>query len=222
VAAESQALDVDDGQEHRRHRHWFDRMMMLADGVFAIAITFLAFDLTVPGGWRGDFAGLWVRLAPLLDGYVMSFLVISVYWLAHRRFMAMILTVDPPITVLTLILLGLVALLPPATRLLNSHDYLAARVVYAVLVIAIGLMIAAIWTYAALIADLVSHEVNWKVRWFLLALILFTPSCFLASTMMLPHPAPGQNPALLAVLFLIGWPMRLWVVRRLGGKPYVA
>lgn len=195
---------------------------MLSDGVFAIAITFLAFDLRVPGDWLGDFAGLWVRLAPLLDGYVMSFLVISVYWLAHRRFMAMILTVDPPVTVLTLVLLGLVALLPPATRLLGSHDYPAARAVYAALVIAIGLMIAAIWAYAALIADLVSREVNRKVRWFLLGLILFTPSGFLGLTMALPHPAPGENPALLAALFLVGWPLRLWVVRRLGGKPFVA
>jgi uncharacterized membrane protein len=214
-------LDADEGLERRRHRHWYDRLMMLADGVFAIAITFLAFDITVPASWDGGWATLWTHLRPILDTYAMSFLVIAIYWLAHRRFMAMILTVDAPITVLTLIMLGLIVLLPPATRLLSGHDSPAARMAYGALVISIGLALAALWAYAGLVADRVSPEVSRKVRWFLLALILFTPSFFLALTMMLPHPVPGENPLLLAALFLIGWPMRLWVVRRLGAKPYV-
>jgi uncharacterized membrane protein len=114
-------LDADEGLEKRRHRHWYDRLMMLADGVFAIAITFLAFDVNLPAGAAtGDLPALWAKLAPILDAYAMSFLVIAIYWLAHRRFMAMILTVDAPITVLTLVMLGLVVLLPPATRLISG------------------------------------------------------------------------------------------------------
>jgi uncharacterized membrane protein len=214
-------LDANEGLERRRHRHWYDRLMMLADGVFAIAITLLAFDIGVPSSWGGDFPSLWARLAPILDTYAMSFLVIAIYWLAHRRFMALILTVDAPITVLTLIMLALVVLLPPATKLLSSHDTPASRTVYGALVISIGLALAAVWAYAALIAGRVSVEVNRKVRWFLLALILFTPSFFLALVMTAHNPLPGENPAMLAALFLIGWPLRLWVVRRLGGKPYV-
>jgi len=31
----------------------------------------------------------------------------------------------------------------------------------------------------------------------------------------LPRPWPGEIPLSLVALFLIGWPMRLWVVRRL-------
>ena len=106
-------------RERRRHRHWYDRLLMLADGVFAIAITFMATYIAVPDGWNGDLGGLWSLLASQLNTYATSFLVISIFWLAHRRFMSTVLTVDAPLTVLTLVMLGLVALLPPATRLIS-------------------------------------------------------------------------------------------------------
>ena len=220
---ELESLETDEPLKQRRHRHWYDRLMMLTDGVFAIAITFLTFDITNPTGWTGDWAGFWAHFGPQLNAYAMSFLVISIYWLAHRRFMAMILTVDAPVTVLTLLLLGLVALIPSATRLINGEFLFAnARLVYAALVVAIGVAMAALWAYAALIADLVSHEVSRRVRWFLLSLMLFTPPFFLLLTLAVPSPPPGVIPLLLVALFLIGWPLRLWVVRRLGGSPYVA
>ena len=223
MAGKLESLDIDDTLKHRRHRHWFDRLMMLSDGVFAIAITLLAAEFSMPRAWDGGWSGLWAGLAPQLDTYSMGFLVISIYWLAHRRFMAMILTVDAPVTVFNLMALGLIALVPAATRLINDHPSLpAARLVYAALVVAIGAALALMWAYAALIARRVSNEVSWPVRWFLLALIVFTPPFFLLLTMAIPSPAHGVIPLTLAGLFLLGWPMRLWVVRRLGGKSYVS
>ncbi|MEJ0064182.1 MAG: TMEM175 family protein [Caulobacteraceae bacterium] len=216
-----ESLETDDGLEHRRHRHWYDRLMMLADGVFAVAITFLVSYIAAPADWDGRWASLWAHLAPQLDAYAMSFLVISIYWLAHRRFMAMIVTVDAPVTVLTLVLLGLIVLVPPATRLIGAHaDFEVARTTYGALVIAIGVTLAVLWAYAALMARLVHREVSLRVRWFLLALILFTPSFFLLLTLAIPKTWPGEVPLLLSALFLIGWRLRLWAVARLGGKPY--
>ena len=223
MASDSDLLDTTEGLEARRVRHWYDRLMMLADGVFAIAITFLAIDITNPPAWDGGWASFLAHLAPQLDAYAMSFLVISIYWLAHRRFMAMILKVDAPVTVLTLVMLGLVVLIPPATRLISAHGEMAtARLVYAAVVIAIGWSMAALWGYGALVARLASPEVSRSVRWFLLALMLFTPPFFLALTVPIPNLRPGEVPVVLSMLFLIGWRMRLWAVKRLGGKPYVA
>ncbi|MFI4975443.1 MAG: TMEM175 family protein [Caulobacterales bacterium] len=222
MAGDSDLLDTTEGLEARRVRHWYDRLMMLADGVFAIAITFLSVDIAKPLLWNGDLGALWAHLTPQLDAYAMSFLVISIYWLAHRRFMAMILTVDAPVTVLTLLVLGLVVLLPPATRLINGdYAHPAARLVYGGLVVAIGLAMALLWGYAALIAKLVSQEVGGSVRWFLLALIALTPPFFLALTMAIPAPPHGLIPLVLVGLFLIGWRMRLRVLKQLGAKPYV-
>ena len=201
--------------EAQQQKHWYDRLMMLCDGVFAIAITLQAADLQGPRAWTGDWASL--RLGAQLDAYAMSFLVISIYWLAHRRFMAMIRVVDAPITVLTLIMLGLVALLPAATRLISGYAaYPQSQMIYGALVVAIGLALAAFWAYAALIAGVVYSEVSVAQRWFLLALIIFTPPFFLLLTFAIPHPAKGEVPLALAALFLIGWRMRIWVLRRLA------
>jgi uncharacterized membrane protein len=218
-----ESLDEQETLERRRHRHWYDRLMMLADGVFAIAMTFLAVEIGPPAGWTGDFASLWAHLAPQLDTYAVSVIVIGVFWLAHRRFMAMILAVDPPLTVLTLLMLALVALLPPATRLLQTNlTYPAARIVYAGLVIAIGLSTAAMWGYAALVAKAVATEVDGRVRWILLALIVVTPPAVLTLNFALPGtPPPGVVPGALLALFLIGWRLRRWTLKRLGAPGHV-
>jgi uncharacterized membrane protein len=196
-------------------KHWYDRLMLLCDGVFAISITLLAADIRPSPHWTGDWAGL--RLGGQLDAYAMSFLVISAVWLAHRRFMAVIMTVDAPLTVLTLIVLGLVALLPAATRLISTYSsvFPLSRLVYAILVVSIGLAVSLLWGYAALVAKVASSEVSVGQRWFMLALIVLTPPFFLALVFAVPNPIPGENPLFLAALFLIGWRMRMWVLRRL-------
>lgn len=206
--------------ELRRHRHWYDRLMMLSDGVFAIAITLLAADIRAPDGWAGDWPGLWSGLAVQLDAYSLSCLVIGVYWLAHRRFMAVILSVGPPVTVLTLVMLCLVALLPASTRLISRFGQdSVAREVYAVLVVAIGLVMSALWGYAALVAGAVHEDVGVKQRWFFLLLMVLTPPVLLLVVMGLKLSVPGLNTILLASLFLIGWRLRLWMARRLEHKP---
>lgn len=208
------ASPPEEGLDAHQQKHWYDRLMLLCDGVFAIAITLLAVDIRAPVGWAGDWEGL--RLGRQLDAYAMSFLVISIYWLAHRRFMAMIRIVDAPITVLTLIMLGLVALLPAATRLISTYSiFPLSQLVYGTLVVAIGLAVGLLWGYAALMAKVVSSEVSLGQRWFMLTLIVLTPPFFLTLTFAIPRAAPGEIPLFLAALFLIGWRMRLWVLRRL-------
>jgi uncharacterized membrane protein len=219
MAGELESLDSNEGLARRRHRHWYDRLMMLADGVFAIAITILAAEIVPPTTPVGSLAGIWHGLVHQLDAYALSLVVICIFWLAHRRFMAMILTVDAPLTVISLIVLGLVALLPAFTRLAESQSASpAAMLFYGALVVAIGLAMAAMWGYAALAAGLVSDEVPKAQRWFFFALILFTPPFFLWLTSLLPHPAPGEVPLALVALFLIGWRMRMWMIARISPR----
>ena len=211
-----ESLDSDEGLARRRHRHWYDRLMMLSDGVFAIAITILAAEISPPTIPGGDLATIWAALTPQLDAYALSFVVISVFWLAHRRFMAMILTVDAPVTVLTLGMLGLVALLPAATRLTHlQNGSPASMLIYGALVVSIGLSCAAMWGYASLIANLVSDEVPTVQRWYFFLLMLFTAPLFLVLTALLRNPSPGVIPLALLALFVVGWRMRTWINRRL-------
>jgi len=158
-------------QARWRHRHWYDRLMLLSDGVFAIALTLLAADIAPPMQPGASIAAIWTALGPQLDAYALSAVVIGVFWLAHRRFMAMTLTVDAPVTVITLVMLALVALIPAATRLADHQQGSpAAMLTYSGLVVAIGVACAALWGYAALVAGLVVKEVTRAQRWF-----FFTP-----------------------------------------------
>jgi uncharacterized membrane protein len=215
MTGEPESLDFDEDLDARRHRHWFDRLIMLSDGVFAIAVTLLSLDIRGPADWN-SLGELWAGLAPQLDAYALSFLVIAIYWLAHRRLMAQIVTVDAPLTVLTLVMLALVALVPGATHLPRRMD--SSMILYGALIILIGLSIAALWGYAALIAKLVAPQVSRGSRWFQLALMVVTPALFLFLVNLVPAPPWAATP-LLAGLFLIGWPMRLWVLRRLERAP---
>ncbi len=218
LAGDLDTLDADETLERRRRRHWYDRLMMLSDGVFAIAITIMAAEIRLPADLAGDWSGLWSQLAWQLDAYAVSALVIGIFWLAHRRFMAMILAADAPLTVINLVVLALVALVPAATRLISiAGSHPAAKAIYGGLVVAIGLCMAALWGYASFVARLVSAEVSRRLRWFFLILILVTPPWFLLLTVFIPDPRRGVIPLVLASLFVVGWRARLWTARRLGG-----
>lgn len=198
----------------RRRRHWFDRLVTLSDAVFAFAATLIAADFHPPEHWS-KIADILPVIAERLDTYGLSFLVIGVYWLAHRRLFAMIREADAPVAVLNLIMLALVALLPSATQLIRTDGpQREAMALYAVLVVSIGVALTAIWGYAALIKDLVATSVPRRSRWFIFWLNLLTPPLFLAASQILPYQYYGVAPMGLAALFLIGWRARVVVFER--------
>lgn len=197
------------------NRTWLDRLTFLADGVFAIAATLLSLDIHEPAGWR-TLGELWTGLSPQLGVFAMSYLIIGSFWLAHRRIMSVISKVDPPLTILTLILLALVALVPGLTRLRPNSD---ALIIYGALVVAIGVSLGAIWAYAGLIRDYVAPSVNRRQRWFQFAAWSLTPAFFLAIVKLTAFPSLVAQTALVAALFLVGWPMRVWLLKRLADKP---
>jgi uncharacterized membrane protein len=207
------AVARDDVEEDlgAHNRNWLDRLTFLADGVFAIAATLLSVEIREPPGWR-TLPELWTGLEPQLGIYAVSFVVIASYWLAHRRIMSTITKVDPPLTVLTLVTLGLVALVPGLTHLRFPS---AAIVLYGALVIAIGTSLAAIYAYAGLIRDYVSPRISRRQRWFQVTLWIFTPTLFLGVIWVTALPLL-QQAALLAAMFMVGWPVRVWILQRLA------
>ena len=63
-----------------------NRLNNLSDGVFAIALTLLAFDLRLPEGVSiGDLPNNLLELAPKFMVYLISFVVIGGAWGAHQR-----------------------------------------------------------------------------------------------------------------------------------------
>jgi uncharacterized membrane protein len=130
-----------------------ERLVFFSDAVFAIAITLLVIDIKVPEIHEGDAATELPRLVreliPNILSYVISFLVIATFWLAHHRLFRYIRRYDHRLLWLNLIFLMFVAFLPfPAGMLGRYGDTFFAVVFYVVIQITIGLLLTLLWDHA--------------------------------------------------------------------------
>ena len=98
------------------------RLEAFSDGVFAVAITLLALNLTVAG------PGGTVRLTdqlqehwPAFLAYLISFFMIGIVWVNHHALVRAIITVDRTLLFLNLVLLLFVVLIPFATATVADY-----------------------------------------------------------------------------------------------------
>ncbi|AWW42348.1 MULTISPECIES: TMEM175 family protein [Streptomyces] len=99
-----------------------ERLTALADGVFAIAITLLVLDLSVPRGLESaQFHEELLDLLPDLGAYALSVAVLGGYWRDHRKIFSTVRQVDGQVVLLALIGLGVAALVPFPTRLISDY-----------------------------------------------------------------------------------------------------
>jgi uncharacterized membrane protein len=128
-----------------------DRVVFFSDAVFAIAMTVLALSLRLPSTTTDHGVAQALQDAlPSIYSYVLSFVIISLFWLAHHRMFHYICRVDAALLVLNLATLGLVAFVPFPTSVLGDHNGSTAAVVfYASTMVALGGLASALWAYAA-------------------------------------------------------------------------
>lgn len=108
-------------REHHVHQRHFDRLVMLSDGVFAIALTLSAVELRPEAKPGQSMLEVWG--VPLVV-YFLSFYLIAGVWHQHRRAMAQLRRIDTPLTVFTMLLLSFVALVPVLIRNMITHGTL--------------------------------------------------------------------------------------------------
>jgi len=128
------------------------RLVLFSDAVFAIAITLLAIEIHPPHHWT-SIGDLFAQMSEKLFAYLISFAVIGVCWISHRRVYGRLVRADDALDVLNLLVLGLIGLLPLGTELLwEQHG--KALVVYVSQVALIGVFMGVLWTYAAFVGRL--------------------------------------------------------------------
>ncbi|WP_130442937.1 TMEM175 family protein [Streptomyces sp. BK239] len=117
-----------------------ERLVALADGVFAIAVTLLVLDLSVPPGLDDEqYRDALRDVLPNLGAYALSFFVLAQFWRDHRRIFRRVRHVDSQIVRLSLLGMGLAALLPFPTTLISEYPQEAVSVVvYSAAVTALG------------------------------------------------------------------------------------
>jgi uncharacterized membrane protein len=96
----------------------FDRAIGFVDATFALALTLLVTTLEV-----GEGPVAWTSLDALGDAvgvqfiaFLISFVVIAGYWLAHHQLIASFAAIDVPVIVANLGLIGAIVLLPFSTE----------------------------------------------------------------------------------------------------------
>ena len=97
------------------------RLEAFTDGVFAVAITLLALDLSVAGPGHGSLAYQLGHHWPQFVAYLISFLTIGIIWVNHHALVRNIAKVDRVLLFLNLFLLLFVVLIPFATSTMASY-----------------------------------------------------------------------------------------------------
>lgn len=189
--SEPESLDTHEPLARRLERHWFDRLIMLSDGVFAIAMTLLALEVRPPREWNGALYDLVSQSWRALFGFGLSFMVVGFFWASNRGIVARLKRVDGPYTALTLLFLCLICLTPFAAALVAEQGPRRAITFYSFLVAATGVSQALLWGYAALVRDLVYPEIGRRQRWLMLAGFALVPVLFAASGLAISASAGG-------------------------------
>ena len=143
------------------------RTEAFSDGVFAIAITLLILEVSVP---ESAFDDLWSGIAhqwPSYLAYVTSFLTIGGIWLAHHSIFRRLQYANRELMLINLLLLMAVSFLPFPTKLMaeaihNTDAERAAVIFYGGTLLAISLLLSLLWGSIARDRRVLKPEVTEK------------------------------------------------------------
>ena len=97
------------------------RLEAFSDGVFAVAITLLALNLTIAGPGHGTLLSQLGDHWPSFVAYVISFFTIGIMWVNHHALVRNIAVVDRTLLFLNLLLLLFVVAIPFATSTMAAY-----------------------------------------------------------------------------------------------------
>ena len=130
-----------------------ERLIFFSDAVFAIAITLLALEIRLPELPENvSNAELLVALGSIWPKYlsfVISFLAIGSYWIAHHRIFCNVRRYNGRLMLLNLFLLMAVSFVPFPTALLGEHANLVSTIFYALTMAVVGFLMTLIFAYAS-------------------------------------------------------------------------
>ena len=130
-----------------------ERLINLTDCIFAFAITLMVLSLTVPviakNNASTELSIYLFREWPTFLIYIISFLIISEWWMAHHHIFQHIKKLDRTIIVLNFSFLFFITLIPFQTALIIQYPETPVAVVYYAMTQAFaGFVLAVLWWYA--------------------------------------------------------------------------
>ncbi len=134
-------------QQHAKHR-----LEAFSDGVFAIVVTLLVLELTIPEiknhDSKSELYDAIYSIRNKLISYALSFLFIGQLWVAHTNFFRLIVKTDLTLFWINNLLLMTICLLPFPTMLLGDYsENPGSVIVFGVLFITTGLVFGGMSAY---------------------------------------------------------------------------
>ena len=141
------------------------RIETLCDGVLAIAMTLMIFNIRVPEMPREQassrLAGELFQLWPRFVVYVVSFVMLGIYWVGHHNQFHYIRRTDRVLLWLNIVFLMFVTLIPFSTALMGQYPSQRLSVdIYAITLIMLGISLYIHWWYATSSHRLVDEELD--------------------------------------------------------------
>jgi uncharacterized membrane protein len=129
------------------------RMEAFSDGVFAIAITLLVLELSIPEGSEGHLLSAVVSLWPSYLAYIVSFATIGATWLGHNSITHYMHGANTTVLRVNLALLLVVSFVPFPTKLVAEYlgsreDEKVAATIFGITLLAVTSLLSVMWTLA--------------------------------------------------------------------------
>jgi uncharacterized membrane protein len=130
-----------------------EHVVSFGDAIFAFAITFMTLSIDIPdlptNLTESQLLSRLYDLYPQVESYIISFAVISIFWISYHQVFNYIKESHISMVYLNLLFLLLITFLSITTSLVIEYDsYQMPYVIYCVVVIMTSSLLALIWWYA--------------------------------------------------------------------------
>jgi uncharacterized membrane protein len=138
-----------------------NRIESLSDGVFAIVLTLMVFQIRVPDVSPEQ---LWPRLmkqAPEFYSYAISFILVGIYWVAHHNMYHLVKRSTRPLLWMNLLFLMFVGFVPYSVALVGRYaDIQRVMIIYGVHLMIISGLLFLQWWYVTRHKELLVTTLN--------------------------------------------------------------
>ncbi|MGI8580659.1 MAG: TMEM175 family protein [Chitinophagaceae bacterium] len=142
-------------QSELKKEFQLERMILFSDAVFAIAITLLVIEIKVPEIARElvtehRLAQSLAHMIPKFVGFIISFMIIWLYWTVHHRMFGFVVNYNQRLLWLNLIFLLAVVLMPFSTAFWSEYISLllnSPMIMYVSNICFLGFMNFFLWRY---------------------------------------------------------------------------
>jgi uncharacterized membrane protein len=142
-----------------------EHVVSFGDAIFAFAITFMTLSIDIPdlppNLTESELLSRLYEMYPKVEDYIISFAVIAIFWISYHQVFNFITRSHISMVYLNLLFLLLITFLSITTSLvINYGSYQIPYVIFSVVVIMTGSLLALIWWYATKDYRLIDKDIH--------------------------------------------------------------